>query len=622
MVCISRGIARHPRADRLPGGLPRRMVALTGAVLVLLLAGLMLLDSSAHAASYEVYSCRIPYGESAGSAAPVEVASEPAQAAGRWTETVSGAAKARHTCRSGGALIAELPAGAVRGEADRATWQFEAPEGERIKAATLWRAGDVEGGAGFMFWMAAPHNVPAREVVSSEAIFTGCVYVMSCTRAGTEVEPLAEQNRVVVPSENLGGSQLFVNAGCSKASCPDAGSDSSGAAAIVYLYATAIELEDDSAPTVSSLSGSLSTAAVVSGEASLYFHAADVGSGVSGTVVKLDGKTISEAPIEPSDAHCAPIETRHGLPVYLYTQPCPLGANAHVTINTVDFANGDHQLVVEAIDAAGNRAVALQKTIQIANGTAGSGRSASGTTASPSSPTEAAHANRGSGGAQPVPNGDPASNRVRLLAGWRVKPTRRQPSTLNAPFGRSQTIAGRLRTVGGAPIANAEIEVTAKPAYDGAITAAMKPVRTNARGRFTLRLPPHISSRTIVISYAASVGGKPTAEVRLHLNVHAEVRLYVAPRRTSVGHAIIMTGRLSGDPIPPGGKQVVVEARSRGTGWLQFAVIHTDRRGRFRARHRFRLRGPVRYQFRVVCPREADFPFSRGVSNVVSVFER
>jgi hypothetical protein len=44
--------------------------------------------------------------------------------------------------------------------------------------------------------------------------------------------------------------------------------------------------------------------------------------------------------------------------------------------------------------------------------------------------------------------------------------------------------------------------------------------------------------------------------------------------------------------------------------------------GRFRFAYRFRLPGPVRYQFRVLCEAEADYPFATGGSNVVRIFER
>ena len=90
----------------------------------------------------------------------------------------------------------------------------------------------------------------------------------------------------------------------------------------------------------------------------------------------------------------------------------------------------------------------------------------------------------------------------------------------------------------------------------------------------------------------------------------------------SVGHSIHFRGRLLGGPIPRGGKQLVLEARSPGGSWIEFNVIRADAHGRYRASYRFKFPGPARYQFRVLSEAEADYPFAAGASNVVRVYER
>jgi hypothetical protein len=77
---------------------------------------------------------------------------------------------------------------------------------------------------------------------------------------------------------------------------------------------------------------------------------------------------------------------------------------------------------------------------------------------------------------------------------------------------------------------------------------------------------------------------------------------------------------LHGAPIPPGGKQLVLEASSGGE-WIEFRTILTDARGGYRASYRFKLPGPVRYRFRVLSRYEADFPFLDGFSNDVDINE-
>ena len=75
-------------------------------------------------------------------------------------------------------------------------------------------------------------------------------------------------------------------------------------------------------------------------------------------------------------------------------------------------------------------------------------------------------------------------------------------------------------------------------------------------------------------------------------------------------------------PIPPAGKQLVLEARSPGGAWIEFNVIRTGPRGHFRAVYRFRFPGPADYQFRALSEAESDYPFAAGASNVVGVHER
>jgi hypothetical protein len=108
----------------------------------------------------------------------------------------------------------------------------------------------------------------------------------------------------------------------------------------------------------------------------------------------------------------------------------------------------------------------------------------------------------------------------------------------------------------------------------------------------------------------------------LTLAVRAGIGLSITPRTTSVGRRIFFRGRMLGGPIPAGGKQLVLEARSPGSAWLEFDVIRTDARGRYRASYRFKFPGPADYRFRVLSEPESDYPFAAGSSNVVRVREQ
>jgi hypothetical protein len=533
--------------------------------------------ASALAGEYDVYSCRTPSGESA-----------PADG---WSGSETGAESfAEDTCaQSGGALVAALRAKTPRtANADVATWTFGAPTGETIAGATLWRAGDADGGAAvdtsYEFWLAGPTETEPFDECSA---LSGCPPEM-----GKIGQPMSLANRVVEPSTNL-GSHLYARASCGGVlgyNCPDGSGDANDYAAVVYLYAADLTLEQSSGPSASDVSGELASAPTVSGTSDVAFSASDPGSGVYEAVFSVDGQVVQSTVVDENGGRCRNVgQTTDGLAAFLYVQPCPASVSADVGFDTTRVANGEHHLVVSVIDAAGNAATVLDRNVTIDN-------------ASPP------------GG----PNGTNASPSAALAVAWKATRGER----LASGFGRAQTIVGRLTGASGVPIGAAQVNVTSTPDYAGARTAAMASVRTDADGRFALRLPVDSSSRTLRFEYSDDLDSPPVVTKALTLSVRAGVSLSIAPRTASVGSSVYFSGRLRGGPIPKGGKLLVLEARSPGGAWLEFDVIRSDARGRFHASYRFKFPGPADYQFRVLCEAESDYPFATGSSNVVGVFER
>jgi hypothetical protein len=218
----------------------------------------------------------------------------------------------------------------------------------------------------------------------------------------------------------------------------------------------------------------------------------------------------------------------------------------------------------------------------------------------------------------PQPNGTNASTQATLTARWASTTKAR----LTRVWGKEETIAGRLTAPGGVPIVGASIDLNATPQYTGAKPLTMASPKTGPDGRFAVSLPRGESSRTLTFAYRAHIGdARPVATRTLTLSVKAGVGLSVAPQTTSVGRSIFFKGVLQGGPLPAGGKQLVLEARSPGGEWIEFDVIRTGAHGRYHASYRFKFPGPERYQFRVVSKYEADFPFQEAPSNVVGVDE-
>jgi hypothetical protein len=568
-----------------------------------LLAACLLLAGAegASAGEYHVYSCRTP----SGAVAPTY----------GWTGSATGAfVYAEDKCARGGALVAALGDDVEHPSTDIATWTFNTPTGETMAAATIWRAGDADGGVAksgtYEFWLAGPKETEA---------FDECVYsspTLPCTTGkGDPEEPFASVNRLGLSPSNV-GSHLYLNAACfaTLGLCKKGEHDPNGYAAVVYLYAADLVLEQTESPYVppASVSGELATAPTLSGTADLVFHAEDPGSGVYQAVFAVDGAEVGRTVLDENGGHCRNVgQTSDGLPAFLYLHPCKPSLSADVPFNTTALANGTHQLVVSVTDAAGNSAVALPRKITVDNPLPPSG---GGTTTGNPSPSQNNPAPQLQGA-----NGTNASAGARLSVRW----SSTSKASLKGRYGRAQTVLGRLTAPGGAPIAGALVEAAMTPSAQGARSAALASPRTAANGSFRLRLPAGAPSGRVVFAYRSRLGGPvPDALAALALTVPAGLSLSVAPRVSHAGGTIAFRGVLHGSPIPPGGKQLVLQARTLGSGWRTFDVLSTDRRGRYRATYRFRLAGPVTYEFRAVSPHEADFPFAAGASNAVRVMER
>jgi hypothetical protein len=504
-----------------------------------------------------------------------------------WSGTATGTSTyALNTCgEPGGALLAALGDQAVRtANTDIATWAFSAPAGAVLVGARLWRAGDAFGGAAlnasYQFWEAAP---------SEHEVLEQCVSGLGCSHEGEIGEPLSSLNEFVVPDSKLRG-QIFVRASCGGSAgyeCPKGQGDANNYAAALYLYAADLTLEQAAGPSVSAVGGDLATAPVVSGTSDLTFGATDPGAGVYEAIFTVDGRVVRTSILDEEGGRCRDVgQTGDGLPAFLYLQPCPSSINADLGFDTTGLPDGAHHLIVNVLDAAGNSAVVLDRTIQLANSPA---------------------------------NGRGASTAAVLSARWQ----RTRRTRLTSAFGRSQTITGRLLAPGGVSISGAQIAVSAVPSYAGASSSAMRGAVTGTDGSFVLRLPARLSSRTIELSYTAHADESRPVTVRtLKLAVRAAVSVRITPRTAPSEGSIRFRGRLLAGPVPRGGKPVILEARSGRGPWIEFHVIRTDRRGRFSSSYRFKFPGPAVYQFRVLCEQEADYPYAAGSSRVLTVSER
>jgi hypothetical protein len=496
-----------------------------------------------------------------------------------------------NTCAQKGGALTAFDSSAVEEAADTGPmWVYTAPSGSTIAGGVLTVSLSTPQGEAYV---ATPNNE-----YSKADVLVNCQYNFPCSTA-TRTVPIAFP----------GGTQLFEVALCigrseGATTCP---SSPSGVNAAINLYAADIELENSTTPTATGFAGSL-LAPTVSGTADLTFAAGDPeGPGVYRVIVDVDGTAVYQGTPDANGGRCSSIGVDpSGVSEFLYAQPCKRNVAVDVPVDTTKFPNGQHQMKVTLQDAAGNTAVVYDSTVAIAN--AGTG--------SPASPPAACTPAT----LQAPLDGTSASGQATLTARWAstakaVRTTR---------FATVNRITGRLTASNGMGISGASVDACEIPAYDGAPMQRIGSVSTGPTGQWNLTLPRNISSGALRFVYlnpqTAVVAALAPASSTLRLSVHAGLALGVAPHRVSVGRRIVFSGMLHGTPIPVGGKQLVLEARSDHE-WIQFETIRTNAHGHYRATYRFKFPGPVTYQFRVFSPYEADFPFLNGTSNVVDVHE-
>ncbi len=461
-------------------------------------------------------------------------------------------------------------------------WLYEVPAGAHIVGGTLHTS------------VKTPHD---EAYITTNAFSTPAEWLFDCTTQ------CANGGHPTVGITQEGGWQLWAGLMC----VPPSGESvcSSGFDGELQITSATILLHNESTPAGTGFGGTLLDGSA-SGTANLVFTAHDEhGPGIYRVTADLDGNILWSGTPSLNEGWCVASGTYDGALNFHSTQPCPQETGVNIEAPTAGIAEGEHQLEIEVEDAAGNTSVVYEHTITIQNHPTPLTASLASTLAPVRGPA----------------NGTPASESAILTGQWKGE-SGKSASRLRSAYGRSHEITGKLTTAAGAPIAGALIEASQKPASLGAAASSIAGTHTNPQGLFTIDVPPTSSSTSIQLAYRSHLGdAQPAATRTLTLQVPASVQLTVSPHITSIGHTIVLRGKLAG-PIPPGGKKVLFEARVPGGPWIEFHNATVDSHGRFRATHHFTFPGPARYQFRVVCEREADFPFLAGNSNIVRVWER
>lgn len=190
-------------------------------------------------------------------------------------------------------------------------------------------------------------------------------------------------------------------------------------------------------------------------------------------------------------------------------------------------------------------------------------------------------------------------------------------------YGRGTWFAGRALIGRRAPLTGASIRVTERFASGGSPRERVSTVRTNANGRFGIRLAPG-ASREVIATVAPTATTRGASSRPLDLMVQSHVALRVSTGVARIGGPpLVFRGKLAsrGAAMPREGKVVQLQFRLPGLPWSEFRSVRTGPDGRFRYAYRFSdddSRG-VRFQFRAYAPEQAGWPFEPAGSLPVTV---
>jgi hypothetical protein len=422
-------------------------------------------------------------------------------------------------------MEANLTEGAREGT--RAGLEFRAPSGETISGGdiTLVPLGRGEGGE------------PGGPVASQLA-----------TDVLEDVFWEGVNNRINTVAIPAGGQDLFASVLCR--SMP--GGQRCYVETLFVLAAT-ILLTPNSNPSVSALSGPLTTSGAQHGMQDVSFTATDPGGpGVYRVTASIDGKVVYQATPNLNGGACAPVGTYRSALEFYSLQPCPQSVPVNLPIETGTLPDGIHSLVVTATDAADDVSSASQIIFRSENliSTASAGRVA----------------RTGTGGERAYLVQFDGSTNSFLLD--RVRRSY-EDSAL--------TLSGTLTTPQDAVAPDVPMHLFARD--DGASGETMLASTTSdAAGHWSLTAPQG-PSRTLRIGYGQASAANTPAGTAVKESVNPTLSLRIRDR---TGGHLSFSGQVSIGPLDHPYPIVVIEASADGVHWQSVGnPVRTNSQGSF-----------------------------------------
>ncbi len=442
-------------------------------------------------------------------------------------------------------MVVGLPDGAPAGAAEGLV--FTAPSGETIVGGAVTVSGSASGDPGY-----------DNEPVGQEGILS------SPSKNDALVQVGNVERTAVLPA---GGTQIWAREVCSGSDGPTCGW---GSLSIPSAY---IVLSPGTTPTVSALSGSLTTSGPQHGTQSVSFTASDPGPGVYQVTVAIDGKVIYQATPNLNGGACTSVGTYGSSLEFYAAQPCPHADVVTLPVQTGTLPDGIHALTVTATDVAGDVSSISQALFRSENliTVASAGR--------------VARATGGAGSAYIVQfDGRTAG----LLRGVR-----------RSYADSSLILSGTLTTPQGVVAPDVPVHLIAQNGnYRGGTETVLASTTTDAAGHWSLGAPKG-PSRTLRV-----VGGGQTSTTNTQATVKESVSPTLSLRvRDRTGGQLTFSGRVSVSPLGRPYPIVVIEASADGRHWQVVGrEVRTNSQGAYRLFYSSPFSVGGHFAFRAVTP--------------------
>ncbi len=601
------------------------LVAQTLALLAVGAGATIVAPGIANAGSIAVVSCRLPNG----GPAPTEGWT------GGWSGYAFPFAGDSNTCSgSGGSLSSYVGDQIEQPGSSGPFWEYAPPTGFTLTGGQITASFDIPGSNVNPYTGATALAGPKLAFDSADII------------GGLPGGTVGTQESTYSLTGHTGG-HLWMYAFCEPPGSPcPTGYSRQWFWALGSIEQAVLVLSNNEHPSASGFSGGITATGPVAGTQNLVFQAADAGSGVYEVKAKLGSQVVYAGTPNTNSGECVPVGTYGSSREFVSASPCQTSESVTIPVETASVADGQHELTINVIDAAGNETTVYSRIIETHNAPSVVSR-----------PTVAGVASVGSTltGTNGSFNAPAGAGSLSVVTGQWLRCTD-VAATQCSPILKVTSVSYQLQ----------ESDVGYYIVYSN--TASDNDGSTTSDSQPTTLVAGSPGSSSCVggeclhggaggtggvggtggsggASSSSGSGSGVTVDVLTPANntllgspAKWSVTLKASPGRVHKGTTLKLAGSVSTSPRPASGKLVYLQARSvsrvwRGHGrgrhrvnaygqWTTFAApLRTASDGGWHATYRFRLGGRHVYQMQAVAPREEGFQNATGSSPAITIAE-